>query len=297
MTKARNVDASVRQKLLNLSKARSEDFQLLLTRYAIERLLYRLSTSLHCDRFVLKGATLFTIWAGIPHRATRDLDLLGFGDNTPEQLTQVFRELCAVPVDDDGLRFDGANVRAAPIREDNMYGGIRIELLAILGTARIPMQVDVGFGDAITPEPSSLTLPVLLDFPAPVLRAYAKETVIAEKFHAMVVLGMTNSRMKDFFDIAWLADNFEFDEAVLRNAIRATFLRRETAMPQEMPLALTADFHGDATKQRQWIAFVSRINQARSSLQSVVERIAVFLEPFVAVHPKQKHWPAGGPWS
>jgi hypothetical protein len=244
----------------------------------------------------LKGATLFTIWAGAPHRATRDLDLLGFGENTPEQLTQIFRELCAVPASDDGLKFDATTLSAAPIREDNIYGGIRIELLATLGTARIPMQVDVGFGDAVTPEPSELTLPVLLDFPAPTLRAYAKETVIAEKFHAMVSLGMTNSRMKDFFDIAWLANNFAFDEAVLGNAIRATFARRETAMPRQMPLALTTELHGDLAKQRQWLAFTQRINLKASSLRSVIEQIAIFLGPFADAQTMRRHWPAGGPW-
>lgn len=296
MTKTSNVEASVRQKLFNLSKARNEDFQLVLIRYAIERILYRLSISSHRDRFVLKGATLFTIWAAAPHRATRDLDLLGIGENTPEQLTKVFRELCVVAVEDDGLKFHETDLSAAPIREDNLYGGIRIELLATLGKARIPLQVDVGFGDAVTPEPSESTLPVLLNFPAPTLRAYAKETVIAEKFHAMVTLGMTNSRMKDFFDVAWLADNFAFDETVLGNALLATFTRRGTAMPREMPLALTAEFYEDVVKQRQWLAFTQRINLRASLLRSVVEHIGIFLQPFVDAQSKRRRWSAGGPW-
>lgn len=266
MIKANNLAASVRQRLLNLSKQRAEDFGLTLSRFAIERLLYRVAVSPHKGNFILKGATLFTVWAGAPHRATRDLDLLGFGDNSPDALTRTFREICVIDTVQDALNFDNASVTAEPIREDNIYGGIRITLVAKLGTTRIPVQVDVGFGDDIVPNPTEVTLPALLEFPAPVLRAYAKETVIAEKFHAMVVLGITNSRMKYFFDIAWLADNFAFDESTLRNAIQATFSRRSTQVPQALPLALTAEFYGDDAKQRQWAGFLQRINLPTSSL-------------------------------
>ncbi|MBK9072509.1 MAG: nucleotidyl transferase AbiEii/AbiGii toxin family protein [Myxococcales bacterium] len=295
MTIAKNIEASVRQRLLNLSKERGEDFGLVLSRFAIERLLFRIATSPHKGKFILKGATLFTVWSGTPHRATRDLDLLGFGDNSPDELTRTFRGICMVATVQDGLKFDDKSVSAAPIREDNIYGGIRITLVAKLGTTRIPVQVDVGFGDDLVPNPSEVTLPALLEFPAPVLRAYAKETVIAEKFHAMVVLGMSNSRMKDFFDIAWLAEHFDFDEAVLRSAIESTFNRRSTPIPETTPLCLTDEFFADAAKQRQWHAFTNRIAQPSVSFEEVVRQISHFLG--VLLSPKQaRKWIVGGPW-
>jgi predicted nucleotidyltransferase component of viral defense system len=296
MTKAKNIEASVRQRLLTLSKERGEDFGLVLSRFAIERLLYRVSTSPHKGKFVLKGATLFTVWSGTPHRATRDLDLLGFGDNSPDALARTFREICLVDTLRDGLRFDDKSVSAKPIREDNIYGGIRITLVTKLGTTRIPVQVDVGFGDDVVPNPTEVTLPALLEFPAPVLRAYAKETVIAEKFHAMVVLGMTNSRMKDFFDIAWMANHFDFDEAVLRRAIESTFSRRNTPIPTTPPLCLTEEFFADAAKQRQWNAFTNRIAQPSIPFEGVVHQISHFLGQLLT--PQQTRiWKAGGPWS
>lgn len=301
MTKApiRDVAASVRQRLLNIAHQGKEDFGLILTRYCIERLLYRLSRSAHRDRFILKGATLFTVWTNTVHRPTRDLDLLGFGEYSISHLMQVFSDICALDVGDDGLTFDTGAIHAAAIREDTVYGGIRVEFEARLGAAKIAMQVDVGFGDAITPEPMGVSLPVILDFPAPFVRAYQKETVVAEKFHAMVVLGMANSRMKDFFDLAWLADHFAFDEATLGQAIAATFARRTTPFPRMPPLALSREFSEDPTKQAQWRAFVRRINQRTEvGLADTVDRIAEFLLPFAGGKP-QRHrtWSPGGPWS
>lgn len=295
MTKAKNIEASVRQRLLNLSKERGEDFGLVLSRFAIERLLYRLATSPHKGNFILKGATLFTVWSGTPHRATRDLDLLGFGDNSPDALARTFREICVVDTVQDGLKFDPKSVSAEPIREDNIYGGIRITLVAKLGTTRIPVQVDVGFGDDIVPNPAEVTLPALLEFPAPVLRAYAKETVIAEKFHAMVVLGMTNSRMKDFFDIAWMANHFDFDEVVLRAAIQSTFSRRNTPIPTTTPLCLTEEFPADAAKLRQWTAFTNRIAQPSVSFEGIVQQISHFLGQLL-MQTQTRTWKSGGPW-
>ncbi len=245
--------------------------------------MYRVATSPHKDKFILKGATLFTVWSGTPHRATRDLDLLGFGDNSPDALARTFREICVVVTIQDGLRFDDKSVSAEPIREDNIYGGIRITMVAKLGTTRIPVQVDVGFGDDVVPNPTEVTLPALLEFPSPVLRAYAKETVVAEKFHAMVVLGMSNSRMKDFFDVAWLAKHFDFDEAILRSAIESTFGRRNTPIPTTIPLCLTEEFFADAAKQRQWNAFTNRIGEPDESLQDVVNVIRRLID--VALNP------------
>ena len=281
-----NIAASVRQRLLNRSREAGEDYNLLLARYGNERLLYRLSVSPHAGRFVLKGALLFAAWTGTPHRPTRDLDLLGRGDPSPGALAGVFRELCDLPVDrDDGLRLDAGGVAAREIREGREYGGVRVTLPATLGNARVPLQVDVGFGDAITPGPVTLTYPTLLaDSPPPVLAAYPPETVVAEKLQAMVDLGLANTRMKDFYDAWLLLRDFDLDDAVLAEAVRATFARRGTPLPPEVPTALTAAFADDGAKRRQWDAFVRRAGLAEAALElpavirNLQRRLAVVLE-------------------
>lgn len=293
MNNVRATVDSVRQRLLNLSKSQSEDFQVVLTRYAIERILYRLSMSPHESQFVLKGATLFSLWASAPHRATRDLDLLAYTTNTQSELLAVFSGLLTLRVENDGLSFDTRSLKCIPIRDDNEHGGLRITFESFLGVAKIPMQVDVGFGDAVTPNPLRLTMPSILGFPAPTLSVYAKETVVAEKFHAMVVLGMTNSRMKDFFDIEWLAANQSFEEVELRSAIHSTFKRRSTLVPQNIPLALTAEFYNDASKRIQWSRFLERINKPKVSLQAVTTSLATFLAPFIGESVKVARWTEG----
>jgi hypothetical protein len=253
-----NRSASVLARLLALARQRGDDYNLLLNRFAIERLLARLGTSRHADRFLLKGALLFTLWYDTPHRPTRDADLLGFGSDDAQSLTATFREVADIDMD-DGVVFDPVSVRAGAIREDNIYGGTRIQLVARIGSARCPLQVDVGFGDAVTPAPQSVAYPVLLsDFQAPALRAYPVYTVIAEKYQAMVALGQANSRMKDFFDLAVIARRTELDGATLAAAISATFSRRQTALPAERPLALTPRFSEDPAKLLQWQAFVRK---------------------------------------
>jgi predicted nucleotidyltransferase component of viral defense system len=249
-----NVGASVRQRLLNLAHARGQPMELLLTRYALERLLHRLSLSSHRDRFVLKGAMLLATWFDEPHRATRDVDLLGFGDPAHDSLLGTFREVMAIEAD-DGVSFDLKGLRIEAIREEVEYGGARLRTTAALAGARIPITVDIGFGDAVEPGVEDIDLPVLLDMPSPHLRAYPPETVIAEKVHAMVVLGTANSRMKDYYDVWRLTRAFEFEPARLRRAIAATFARRSTALPAEVPDGLSASFAADAGKQRQWDAF------------------------------------------
>ena len=221
----RNIGASVRARLQNLSRETGQSFELVLTRYALERLLYRISTSAHAERFVLKGAMLLTSWSADPHRATRDVDLLGFGDPDPDALLDVFREIFAVDVA-DGVEFDSDAVRIEQIREDLEYGGLRLRTTASISGARIAVMVDVGFGDALEPGAELIDYPTLLDLPTPRLRAYARETVIAEKFQAMVVLGRANSRMKDFYDIWQLSQSFAFDDSRLARAIAATFAYR-----------------------------------------------------------------------
>jgi len=192
---------SVKQRLMNRARQRGDDFNVLLTRYAIERLLYRLTQTEHAARFTLKGAMLFAIWMDKPHRPTLDVDLLAVGQPTADELRAVFQDICAAAVAPDGMSFDGASVRVAEIREDNIYQGLRVKLISNLGSARIPVQVDVGFGDVITPAAAETTFGPLLDLPPPVMAAYPPETVIAEKLEALVALGLANSRMKDFFDL------------------------------------------------------------------------------------------------
>jgi hypothetical protein len=201
----KDVAASVRQRLLNRSRERGEDFQLTLIYFALERLMYRLSRSAYRDRFILKGAMLFSVWSETPHRATRDLDLLRRGDHEMSVLIHEFQEICRTPIEDDGMAFLPESISGEKIREGDEYQGIRLTFEARLGVARIPIQVDIGFGDAVLPKPEPLDYPTLLDFPAPRLLAYPRETVIAEKFQSMVELGIANSRMKDFFDLWFLA--------------------------------------------------------------------------------------------
>lgn len=226
-----NSAPSVRARLLNLSKQTGEDFQALLNRYAIERFLYRLGASDQSDDFVLKGAMLFVAWQGNLHRPTKDLDLLGFGDATPEAVAGRIRAVVSIPAD-DGILFDPSSIEAAVIREDAEYEGVRVKLSASLDQARIRLQVDIGFGDVVDPAPAHAEYPVILKHvEPPMLRMYPPETVIAEELHAMVVLDIRNSHMKNFYDLWYLARTWSFQLAVLRRAVFATFERRRTAVP------------------------------------------------------------------
>ena len=276
----RNVGASVRQRLLNLAHARGQPMELLLTRYALERLLYRLSLSPHRDRFVLKGAMLLATWFDEPHRATRDVDLLGFGDAAEDALLATFREIMAVEVD-DGVGFDLKGLKIEAIREEVEYGGSRLRTTAALAGARIPITIDIGFGDAVEPGIEDIDLPVLLDMPSPRLRAYPPETVIAEKFHAMVALGRANSRMRDYYDVWMLTSRFEIDPERLQRAIAATFARRNTVIPSAIPDGLSDAFAVDPGKQRQWDAFARILSGPVPDLRLIVselrQRMAVFL--------------------
>ena len=276
--RTRDVGASVRSRLLNLARDRGQPFDLVITRYALERLLYRLSESAHRNRFALKGAMLITTWFADPHRPTRDLDLLGFGDSAEESILSVFREVCGMPMD-DGITFEVDNLRIERIREELEYGGLRLRTVANLSRARINVVIDVGFGDAVEPGLEEIEFPVLLDSAAPRLRAYPRESVIAEKFQAMVHLGRANSRMKDFYDVWVLSKAYDFDSDRLAKAIAATFERRRTAIPTEVPDALTSEFARDASKRRQWDAFVRELAARPDSLETVVSDLAAFLMP------------------
>ncbi len=273
--------ASIRARLLKLAKERDQPNDLLLTRYALERLLYRLSTTKYRDRFVLKGAMLMTTWFEAPFRPTRDLDLLGFGDPKPDAMLAVFREICGVE-EDDGVVFDVKGLAVDLIREELEYGGLRIKTDAEIAGARVRIVIDIGFGDAIEPGAVELELPVLLDLPAPRLRAYPRETVIAEKFQAMVQFGRANSRMKDLYDIWLLSRAYEFKGEGLARAIAATFSRRKTPLPADPPYALTRPFADDRAKQQQWASFVESIGAELPPFATVIEDLAAFLIPQAA---------------
>jgi predicted nucleotidyltransferase component of viral defense system len=274
-----NVAASVRARLLNVAKAQGVDFNQVLVRYSLERILYRLSKSGHADRFVLKGALLFTLWYDMPHRATRDADLLGFGASDVESVLQTFREIASIAVD-DGIAFDPASVTAEEIRKGAGYAGVRVLVNGELDKARCKTQIDIGFGDAVTPGPVDATYPVLLaDLPAPRLRIYPVYTVVAEKLHAIALLGMTNSRMKDYFDLSVLLDRESLDIDLMAQAIKATFERRGMTVPASLPVGLTDEFAHDPARQSLWQAFIKKNGLTLEPLPSIVDRLRVALQP------------------
>lgn len=293
---------SVHTRLVRHARSLGVDANLVLTRFATERLLYRLSRSPHAERFVLKGALLMLVWLGETVRPTRDADLLGFGDLSDEALAGIFRDVCATPVEPDGIQYLGESIRVTGIRPEDAYGGKRVTLRGQLGAARLRVQVDVGLGDAVSPPPEWLEYPSLLDLPRPRLRAYRPETVIAEKVHTMVVLGTKNSRMRDFFDVYILATLVAFDGEPMAKALGATFERRRTAIPDGLPLALTPEFADMTGKQVQWRAFLKKngLASAPEDLGEVIGRLSTFLEPVIGAArtgaPFGKAWKPGGPW-
>lgn len=299
----RNLSASISAKLLQHARKSGEDFQYVLMRYGLERLMARMCRSGYADDFVVKGALLFLVWTGEQYRPTKDLDLMAARVQTTEQLQTLFMKFCSEPVEEDGLVFLALSVEVEEIREEDVYGGMRVTLEARLGKVRIPLQVDIGFGDAITPAATKGKFPCLLGFDAPVLRMYPRETVIAEKFETLVALGIANSRMKDYYDMAALARDFEFDGETLTAAIRATFQRRRTALPADIPLGLSDEFAADTGKQTQWRAFVrrSRLQLKDTDFAAIVSALRDFLMPPTAATrtgtPFPQRWPKGGPWT
>ncbi len=296
--------ASVAARLLTRSKETGQTHQLLLQRYVSERFLFRLGQSSHHSAFILKGATLFGLWGGSIYRPTRDLDFTGYGSSEPAAVIGRIREVCAVPVDDDGVTFDLASIEGGTIREDAEYGGIRTKFMAYIGKASISMQVDIGFGNAIQPGPTDSDYPTLLpDSPPPRVLSYPKEAVVAEKLHAMVVLGDRNSRFKDFYDLYVLATTFAFNGAELSRAIRATFERRRTVIDTSIPRALTPTFYEDAPRAALWRAYISRneLPGAPAEFAEVYVRLSRFLTPvwtaIAATSSFESAWPAGGPWA
>jgi predicted nucleotidyltransferase component of viral defense system len=274
-----NVAASVRARLLNVAKAQGVDFNQVLVRFALERILYRMTLSQHADRFLLKGALLFTLWYDMPHRATRDADLLGFGASDLVSVAETFRDIAAVAVD-DGIAFDPASVTVEEIRKEAGYGGVRVIIAGELAKARCKTQIDVGFGDAVTPAPVDSVYPVLLDdLPAPKLRAYPTYTVIAEKLHAIALLGITNSRLKDYFDLSVLLERETLDTDLLAQAIKATFERRGMSVPDAVPIGLTDEFAHDSSRQSLWLAFLKKNELSPEPLPAIVDRLRSALAP------------------
>lgn len=296
-----NVAASVRARLLNRARETRQDFNLVLTRYAIERLLYRISVSRHADQFLLKGALLFDLWFDLPHRPTRDADFLGFGSTKLPDIEGVFKDICAIETN-DGVAFQPDTVHAEEIRKEANYAGVRVILLGVIDGARCHIQIDIGFGDAVTPGPEEVEYPVMLsEFAAPRLRIYPRYTVVAEKFEALTSLGIANSRMKDYFDLWMLAQHTDFDGDTLRQAVQATFQRRNTALTVAAPFGLTDAFAQDAQKQMQWQGFVKKNRLEALALNDVIAALVPFLLPVIEAASSNRAfpacWQAGGPWT
>jgi len=293
---------SLQTRLLNHARAVGADPNAVLARYGLERFLHRLGRSAYAERFILKGGMLLRVWLGETSRPTRDADFLGYGDLSATGLRRILGDVCDVAVEPDGVTFSAGSVRVAPIRVEDQYGGQRVKLHGLLGKARLALQIDVGIGDSVTPEPEWIDYPSLLDLPRPRLRAYRPETMIAEKLHAMSVLGMANTRMRDVFDLYELSRRHEFDAGPLVAAVRATFSQRRTSIGPNLPAALTPEFGRDPDKQAQWAAFVrrSRVTGAPAELLSATTAIVEFVRRILAAAGTGKldagHWPPGGEW-
>lgn len=297
----KNLAASVHARLLNQARAGQRSFNDLAQLYAMERFLYRLSKSAHASRFILKGALLLRVWDSASYRATRDIDLLGHVANEVGTLVEIVQDACRQEVEPDGVVFDAESVQGRTIVEEAEYSGVRISFRGALGTTRLAMQIDIGFGDAITPGPTDIEFPTLLDMPSPRLRAYPPETVIAEKFEIMLRRRDANSRMKDFHDLWWMATHRSFDGAGLSRAIRATCSQRGTPIPVQ-PDALTPQFASDPTKVVQWGAFHRRLvpTECPADFAAVVSTVAEFLQPVADALSRSadfdRLWTPPGPW-
>jgi len=301
--KTPNLPASIAARLLNQSKRTGDDYQTLLAAYGFERFLHRLGESGLRDRFILKGAMLLRVWSDRPYRATRDLDLLRRGDVSFDAIREDIRAISVTPVEPDGFVFDADDVRIEAIRAEDEHAGMRATLPARCGAARLKLQIDIGVGDEVWPAPQRCSYPVLLlDFPAPDVLAYPREAVVAEKFEAMVVLGDRNSRIKDFFDLHYLASHFDFDRATLTEAIRRTFARRGTPIPGDDPIALTSGYWENPSRPAQVRAFARRAGLAipEAPGHGIAPLLSEFLGPIMLdLRDREKRegaWTAGGPW-
>lgn len=303
MTKEiKNIEASVRAKLHNKRKEAGIPFAEILRNYAMERFLYRFSQSEFSDKFILKGALLFTVWEVTDRRTTLDIDLLAHYSNKITEIEKVVKNICKVNVQPDGIHFDANSVSGTKIKEDADYEGVRVKFIGFLGKSKIPMQIDIGFGDIIHPAPKKIKYPVILDFPAPKLKGYSIESVVSEKFEAMVKLGLLNSRMKDFFDLWLMIRRFNFKGTNLTEALKKTFNHRKTALPEKKPLFAEEIYDENSDRQVLWKAFLTKgqIKHAPEKLGTTAKAIEKFLiKPLTAMAKGEKfnsQWNASGPW-
>jgi hypothetical protein len=288
----KNHSASVRAKLENAAKASGRGFSEVLLFYSMERFLYRLSVIPEGASFVLKGGVMFRIWNEETARPTRDLDLLSSDTNDAKELSRIMAQACAVSFEEDGIVFDPKSIKATKIKEDADYEGVRIKLEGRLGTAKTPIQIDIGFADVVVPRPITIDFPTVIDLPAPRLKTYTKESVIAEKLHAMIFLGSMNSRMKDFYDIWFLASNFDFDGKPLGDAVSKTFKRRKTDIEVD-PIALSSKFASDPQKQIQWNTFYEKLkvdsgNENQPILTEIIKKLRIFIRPLLVSLAEQR---------
>ena len=299
MNPLKNIPASVRQRLLNRARRDQRPFNELLQYYAMERFLYRMSQSVHADQFILKGALMLRVWRSPTLRPTMDIDLLGKTNTDEYNLVEQFRDILAVDVGEDGLIFDSDSIKTERIAEDADYEGTRILFSGKLGTARILMQIDIGFGDVVYPGVEKADLPTILDFPAARMLCYSRESLISEKCEVMVKRGELNSRMKDFYDIWMLSRQFNFVGTTLAEAIRLTFKKRGTTVPPEFEILRESFLE---SKQIQWMAFRKKLKQEYlpEEFKEITIAIYKFLTPIVAAissnQTSPKNWTAPGPW-
>ncbi len=297
-TDKKNMGHSVNTRLKNYALQNKIQFEYVLLRYATERFFFRLGRSSLSKHFILKGASAFSVWFGPMFRVTRDADLHYSGNPDPEFLMKCFQKICLTEVPPDGVRFDLDSMRYFEIRKEQQYKGTRITFYAHIDQARVPLQFDIAVGDAVYPEAETMEYPELLDLGAPAIKVYPQYTVIAEKFQTLTVLGMKNSRLKDFFDLWLLSESFDFDFLILQTAIHGTFQRRGTPIPDDFPISLTEDFYSNPLKQSQWNAFIQKIKPERSpaTLEEAVQRIILFLRPFVIKDSTPETWKAASDW-
>ena len=298
----KNIKASVKARLQNKAKETNRPFAEVLQYYGMERFLYRFSKSKYANKFVLKGALLFTVWQIPERRITLDIDFLAHFDNKVANIEKVMRDVCNVTVDPDGLIFDAKTVKGQKIKDDADYEGVRVKFVGFLDRSRIPMQIDVGFGDIVYPKTKMIDYPVILDFPKPHLKGYPAESVISEKFEAMIKLGLLNSRMKDFYDIWLMMRQFDFNGADIAEALKKTFKHRKTDLPERKPLFAEEIYDEKSDRQTLWMAFLSKgdIKHASDKLVVTAKEIENFLiEPIDALSKGLKfikEWKAPGPW-
>jgi len=295
MKSLQNISSSVRQRLLNRSRDDNRAFNEILQYYAIERFLYRLSLSSHANKYILKGGVLLRAWSSSDFRSTMDIDVLGKTRNEEANIIAQVQDIISIEVVPDGILFDSNSIQTERITEDADYSGIRVRLKGLLGTAKIRIQIDIGFGDVVYPAPGIASLPCMLDFPSPTLLCYSKESTIAEKFEAMIKLGYLNSRMKDFYDIWFLSRQFNFELASLSEAVKCTCKQRGTELTPNIE-AFTEDFI--STHQAMWIAFCKRLKQDYVSLsfEIIVKEVEIFLSPIITNATEKRIWVPAGPW-